>query len=234
MDDQLIVKPKPIKGFFHNRVIYIPCDTPSRIIQKKLNANASKEKNLAFATLYSLRNSTVLYNVIGASAAVVALECLIASGAEEIILLGFCGALGPLGNIAEATSISLAYSEEGTSKHYFPRKKLFRPSSTLKNALESVLIDQKLNFHEGVIVSTDAPFRETQSWLSEKRKKQIDFVDMETSAVFALAEFYKINATALMIISDKLESKSWTTGFRKLLFSKQIRRYFFPFITKNV
>jgi len=82
----------------------------------------------------------------------------------------------------------------------------------------------------GTIVSTDAPYRETKSWLTKKQKNKIDLVDMETSAVFALAEFYRVQAAALMIISDELFSIKWRHKFTSFRLDKKVKEYFIPFI----
>jgi purine-nucleoside phosphorylase len=53
---------------------------------------------------------------------------------------------------------------------------------------------------------------------------------METSAVFALAEFYGIERAALMIISDELFSGKWKKGFFRPELEKRIKDYFLPFL----
>ena len=127
-------------------------------------------------------------------------------------------------------SVKDAYSEEGTSTHYFPRKRHFSPSSSLKARVENTLSEQGLPFVNGSIVSTDAPFRETQQWIDKNREKGIGFVDMETSAVFALATFYGIEAAALHVVSDQLASSSHNVGFHTLKLEQNVQKYFMPFI----
>ena len=102
----------------------------------------------------------------------------------------------------------------------------------MRAAVENRLRSLDLSFHSGAIVSTDAPYRETSSWLDRNQKKGIDFVDMETSAVFALAEFYGIQAAALMIVSDELTGIQWKTSFRQPQIDAHIEKFFWPFILK--
>lgn len=230
IDDELIVKPKPLRDFVRERTVYIPVDSPSRFIQKAIRKSLTKEKVTAFGNLYLLKNKTILYQCVGAPLAVLTLERLIASRAKEIIILGFCGSLNPKAKIKTAVSITKALSEEGTSKHYFPRKRIFYPSASLKKKVENKLRDLGHPFLHGAIVSTDAPYRETQSWLTLKQEKGIDFVDMETSAVFALAEYHNIHAAALMLVSDELTLSKWKTGFHNDKFAQIIENYFFSFI----
>jgi len=230
LHEESILKPKPIKDFVGKNVVYIPNDSPSRILQKTIKKLASKEKNTGFGYFYLLKNKIVLYLSLGAPSAILSLEGLVASGAQEIIILGFCGSLNPKYKIGNAVCISKALSEEGTSKHYFSQKRIFYPSSTLKNRVERILHSMNLPYLNGALVSTDAPYRETKSWLDEKQKKGINCVDMEASAVFALAKYHNIQAAALMIISDELSSGVWKKGFHNPELEENIKKYFIPFI----
>lgn len=228
--EKSIVKPEPIRNFTTEEVVCIPFDPPSRFLKKTIVKLSSKEKNIGFGYLYHLKNKIALYQSLGASSVVLSLERLIVSGAKRIILLGFCGSLNPEFKIMNVVSISKAFSEEGTSKHYFPRKRIFYPSPTLKNRVETVLHDSKLPFLTGSLVSTDAPYRETRSWLKQKQKRRIDLVDMEASAVFAIARFYGIHAAALAIISDELWSGTWNKEFLSSELEEKMKKYFVPFI----
>ncbi len=233
-NDESIIKPQSIKGFGHGQVLYIPVDPPSLKLHKLLKESAKRTKTTPFGHLYRLPNRTVLTQCVGAPLAVMMLERLIASGAREIVILGFCGALDENTDIGEAVSATDAVSEEGTSKHYFPRKKCFRPSSILKGRIENALSKRSLSFVNGSIVSTDAPFRETRKWLERNRGKGIGFVDMETSAVLALADFYGIEAAALLLVSDQITPSSHRLGLHALKLSQNIRKYFLPFIDPGI
>ncbi len=231
MIDVVIVKPKPIKHFKRKRVLYIPLDSPGGIIYKFVKKDIFKEMNFGFGHLILLKDRIILFQSVGAPAAILSLERLIMSGAREIIILGFCGSLNSRYQYLNAAVISKAISEEGTSRHYFPKKKIFHPSRNLKERIEKILMGKGLFFYRGSLVSTDAPYRETTSWLRKKQSKGIDFVDMEASAIFALAEFYGIDAAALMIITDELSSKKWKTGFKLPRLENCIKKYFFPFLS---
>lgn len=230
MKDESIVKPQPVKEFSREKVLYIPVDTRSRSIKKGFCKLALKEKPTPFGDLILLKNKTLLYQCLGAPLAVMMLERLIVSGTKEILILGFAGSINPQIQIHDVASITLAHSEEGTSRHYFPEKTAFHSSPRLREKIEESLLSLSLPFRPSTIVSTDAPFRETHSWKLHNREKGVDLVDMETSAVFALAQFYGIHAAALMIVSDELVSKDWKTGFRDSLTDTKIKEYFFPLI----
>ena len=225
-----LVKPRGFKNLRRKKVVYFPVDSPSHIIRKALKRKAIKVISLGISQLYLLKDKFVLYQLVGAPAAVLCLEGLIASGVKEIIILGFCGSLNSKHPMKSAVCISKTLSEEGTSKHYFARKKYFKPSLNLTNKIRKVLNSHKLPFLAGSIVSTDAPYRETKSWLEQKQKMGIDLVDMETSAAFSLAEFRGVESAALMIVSDELGTGKWKSGFSDPGLDEKIEQYFLPFI----
>lgn len=232
--DERIIKPRPIKGFGQKEVLYIPVDLPYLNIHRLLKKAAKKIKNTSFGQLYGFKNRVILSGCIGAPLAVMVLERLIASGAQEILILGFCGALGKISEIGESVSVTTAVSDEGTSRHYFPKRRIFRASSQLKARIENILSERSLPFETGSIVSTDAPFRETQNWLDRNRARGVGYVDMETSAVFALADYYGIQAAALHLVSDQLTSSSHRTGFHSIELSRNTRKYFLPLIDPDL
>ncbi|MFQ6082817.1 MAG: nucleoside phosphorylase [Candidatus Aminicenantia bacterium] len=223
-----IIKPQPIENFNKKRTIFIPFDPNKGIIKKLVQAQAIKSQLLYQSKVYLLKDKIILLEAMGAPAAVLALERLIASGSKEIIVLSFCGSLNPEIPIGSVVLINKAYSNEGTSKHYFPEKKVFQSSKKLYLEIENILKNHSLSYFKSSIVSTDAPFRETFFWAKKMQQKGIDCVDMEISAVYALAKFYHIEAASLMIVSDELTKDKWISSFSQL--DEKIKEYFFIFI----
>jgi purine-nucleoside phosphorylase len=230
MPSESIVKPRPFRGFRAKTVIYIPCDLPSGPIEAGLKKNSRFRKDLRFCVLYMVNNQIVIAGALGAPAATLALEPLIAAGVKDIILLGFCGSLSERLAIADIVSVTRAFSDEGTSKHYRPRRSAFLASAGLRSEVEGVLRASGLEFKRGKIVSTDAPCRETRPWLEKNRRRGAEVVDMETSAVFALAQYHGIRAASLQVVSDELASGKWKSGFSSRLLVERSRRAFFPLL----
>lgn len=221
-----IVTPKPIRGFKDKRVVYLPCDLPGGILSKALKRQGGVKKDLGFCSLYALSGQAALYGAMGAAAAALALEAVIASGAEEIILLGFCGSLSRRFRIGDVIGISRAVVGEGTSRHYFPHRRYFLPSPSLAAELERRTAIRR----KGVIISTDAPYRETAVWLNESRRRGAGLVDMETSAVFALAAFHGIRAASLQIVSDEIFTGRENSGFSGPLLKARVAESFLPLL----
>ena len=230
MKNSSLLKPPPLPGFYKEKVIYIPVDTPSRFIYKSIKERIKKTKDSPFGRVFLLEDKIVLYRCVGAPTAIMSIERLIASGTRDILVLGFCGSLSRKMKILDAVSIQKAFSDEGTSKHYYLRKKTFSPSQKKKEEIEFFLKSKHLPFKRGTIVSTDAPYRETANWLKSKKTQGIDLVDMEASAVFAVASYHNIQAAALMLVSDELTSRGHHIGFHQPKTEIHMKKYFLPFL----
>jgi len=232
--EESIVKPAAFRGFSARRVLFLPVDTPGRLFERVLEEAAVKQRRLPVGCLFALKNRVVvLYGCVGAPAAVLWLESLISGGAEEILLLGICGSLHRRARLLDALLITHALSDEGTSPHYFPQKKEYHPSVELRDWVETVVHSRGLPYLPAAVVSTDAPYRETPSWRERCLDSGIDAVDMETSAVLALAEYHGLRAAALLIVSDELSDKGHRTGFAHPKIEETMSAYFLPFIRED-
>ncbi len=225
-----MVKPKPVEGFYRHLVVSLPVDTPTRELVKILRPKAHRTKLLPGYQLFLLEDRVVIYGAISAPLAVMALETMIASGAKELIHLGWAGSLHPELSVGSAVLVIEALAEEGTSRHYFPRQKVFTSSPALTSRMEKELKFHGLPFFKGMVVSTDAPYRETRAWVSRMKKKGIIAVDMETSAILALASYYQMPAASLLIISDELFHKEWKPHFSSPQLKQASQNYFLPFL----
>jgi purine-nucleoside phosphorylase len=227
--DPSVVIPHKIRNLNRSRAFFIPADTPSRSIKKQLEKSAQKKQPLMFSHLFLLKKSVVFLGGIGAPAAVLAVEPLILSGIKEIIMLGFCGGLTEKTKLFDVFLIDTAFSEEGTSSFYFADKNEFASSEKLNKEIEQKFKSNHFMPKKTSIVSTDAPYREIQKWIDLQQKKGAELVDMEASAVFALAEYHEVEAAAVMVVSDVIKSDSHHVGFNKAKFSHIIKQTFFPF-----
>jgi len=225
-----IVNPRPLAKNVPSFCLYIPFDPFPSLLQAAIEKSASPGPWPRNDHVYTLSGGIILYRLVGAPAAVLWLERLIASGVQKILLLSFCGSLKPGLRIGQVVVLRQALADEGTSRHYFPRQRTFFPSPVLTGEVVQTLGHRGLPFSLAATVSTDAPYRETQTWLKKMRDRHIDVVDMEASAVFALARYRGIEAAGLTVVSDELFSGVWNDHFPPFLLRETIERYFFPFL----
>ena len=151
---------------------------------------------------------------IGAPAACVVLEGLIAFGVKRFVSVGFAGSLQPDLRIGDIVVCDKAIRDEGTSYHYLPasRYALASPEVTarLRTALEQLAIPYRL----GTSWTIDAPYRETTAEIRLYQAQGVATVDMEASALFAVAAYRGVEMGALFTISDLLAGDEWRQSFK--------------------
>jgi nucleoside phosphorylase len=232
--EESIVKPPVFKHFSQESVLFIPVDSPDGIIAHAVSEMSLRDRPLPMGRLFLLPDRTVLYGCVGAPAAALALESLVAGGAKRILLLGFCGALCRRARLWDALIVREALADEGTSPHYFPDREEFHPAPPFTITAEDIVFRRGLPLLSSAVVSTDAPYRETPSWRRRYLERGVDAVDMETSAVFALAEFHGIQAASLLIVSDELSDREHRSGFGHSEMDEIVSTYFLPFLQANL
>lgn len=225
-----IVRPRPFPGIKARRIVYVPVDSPSGLIRRAATAASRKTVSAFFSEIHCIRDTAVVLGALGAPHAVLVLEQMIASGAEDIVVLGFCGALDTGVSLLDAVLVVKAYSDEGTSRHYLPGGDYFLPDLSLSGEIEAGLRRRGLPYVKGCVVSTDAPFRETPEWRAASLARGAGLVDMETSAVFALAAHREVKAAALLVVSDVLSGSDHVAGFKSPELENRLRDYFLPFL----
>lgn len=158
---------------------------------------------------------------LGAPMAALTLEKLIALGARRIILFGWCGAISPLLKIGDILVPAAALSGEGTSRYYCPDGEL-APEGRLQTRLTQLFSDNGFAVRSDCVWSTDAVYREDRNMLKKLcRKNLVGAVDMEFSALCAVAGFRKVQFAAVLIVSDELWGEKWKPGFSKKYFTEQ-------------
>lgn len=158
---------------------------------------------------------------IGAPMAALTLEKLIALEARRVILLGWCGAISPDLQVGDIVVPDQALSGEGTSGYYSPDTAA-APDADLSAQIVKFFGDHDLPVHRGCVWSTDAVYREDRRLLNKlSQENGVIAVDMEFSALCAVAAFRKIEFAAVLTVSDELWGDSWRPGFSKRNFMIQ-------------
>lgn len=151
-----------------------------------------------------------LFNApVGASACVAILEDLIAFGMKKLVLFGTCGVLDEA--IKETSIIvpQMAIRDEGTSYHYLPASDEIEVNVGLQDFLTSFLIDKGISHSVGKVWTTDGIYRETAEKLYQRKEAGAICVDMECSAVAALAAFRNIPICHFFYAADHLSEENW-------------------------
>lgn len=150
---------------------------------------------------------------IGAPAATVALEQLIATGSRYFLCIGTAGAISPELKPGDLVLCNSAVRDEGVSHHYLEPSKFAYPSRLLTNNLRDSLGFAGKNFCEGGSWSIDTPFRETSEEVRKYQQEGVLSVEMEAAALFAVSSYRRVRTAAAFSISDSLADLDWSPQF---------------------
>lgn len=150
------------------------------------------------------RRACVAKMPIGAPMTAAHMEVLREYGVELFVQLEFCGCLQPDFDARQAIVIDRAVRDEGTSYHYQPPSKYATaPEEGLATAIEA-LDAAGVEFSVGATWATDAFFRETEAEIRQFRQEGVLAADMQASTVFAVADYYDLDAMAIFAPADYL------------------------------
>jgi uridine phosphorylase len=150
---------------------------------------------------------------IGAPAACLRLESLIAYGVRRFVSIGTAGALQEDLNIGDLVVCDKAIRDEGTSYHYLPASKYAHASPEMVAQLTLAMEKLNLAYRPGTSWTIDTPYRETVAEIRQYRQEGVATVEMEASALFAVAAYRGIEMGAMFTISDSLIGPEWDPHF---------------------
>jgi uridine phosphorylase len=154
----------------------------------------------------------VYHAFFGAPAAGMLMEALIASGVERFVMAGQAGAISPRCEIGDLFLPTWGVREEGTSYHYVGPEVVCHPSQDLLGVIRRWLDGVALV--EGGVWTTDAPFRETPDKVEKLAKREVLAVEMECTALMAIARYRRAAFAAALVITDHVFGEAWVRDFR--------------------
>jgi uridine phosphorylase len=151
---------------------------------------------------------------IGAPAAAVVMEELIALGVGRFINMGTAGCLQPGVGFGEIVVCTGAVRDEGLSYHYLPAEKFVHPAEAMTAALRRALDRADLPHRTGMTWTIDAAFRETVAEAHSYQAEGVVTVEMEAAALFAVARYRDVEIASAFVISDQvLADVEWRHAF---------------------
>lgn len=150
---------------------------------------------------------------IGSPVVVTLLEELIAFGVKKFISIGTAGTLQKNIKVGSLMVCEKAIRDEGTSHHYLRPSKYAYASKGITNKIKKSLEKFKQKYFVGTSWTIDAPYRETIAEAKQYQKEGIATVEMEASALFAVAQYRNVELGAIFTISDSLAELEWKPKF---------------------
>jgi len=138
-------------------------------------------------------------------------EELGAFGVKEFVLCGHCGAISNTLRIGDVIVSKGALREDGASHHYLDDQEDIVCSEWAEKWLSPA---REKGFHEGLIWSCDAIYRETANKIERYGKQGILAVEMEVASLYAVCAFRKLKGVAFLAVSDIFYNGTWKGGFR--------------------
>ena len=129
----------------------------------------------------------IIGGAVGASFAVLVAEELFASGCQLLVSVTSAGQILELRAPPYFVLIERALRDEGTSYHYLSPARYVAADPTLIDLVGTALRGVDVVIERGSSWTTDAPFRETATEIAARRGEGILAVEMEASALYALA-----------------------------------------------
>ena len=146
---------------------------------------------------------------VGAPACTCSYEEVLAMGLEKLIMFGTCGVLdSKIDDLAIIIPTS-AVRDEGTSYHYIKSSDEIKVNEKYKSEFEEILKNNSIPYVQGKVWTTDAPYRETRGKMLKRKSEGCICVDMECSAMSAVAKFRKKELFQFFYAADNLDSTKW-------------------------
>ena len=183
----------------------------------------STTQSQVVAITHDGRRLAAFLSPVGAPTTVASLEEAIAYGVKKFVVFGSCGALVPdlaAGGLIVPTA---AYRDEGTSYHYAVPSDYIKVATSTRTS--EILTDMGIPHTAGRVWTTDAFYRETQSNVAKRVAEGCIAVDMETSALAALAQFRSVDIHQFLFAADALTTTAWDPGVLGKLPAEPRARY---------
>ena len=147
----------------------------------------------------------IVPRTIGGPYAVLVAEQLAASGAKIIVGFTSAGRIQPQLKIPSLVVATGAIRDEGTSYHYLPPDRIVSAPSSVVAPFVSELSDLAIPVAEGLLWTTDAPYRETEVQLRAHAREGALAVEMQAASLFAFAERRHIPVAVVAHVSNAVD-----------------------------
>jgi uridine phosphorylase len=178
-------------------------------VQDLLLPSPSVYPNEAYRLGHEGKAILVVHPGIGAALAAGTFDELIALGCRKFVA---CGSAGVLRTELKRDTLvipSSAVRDEGTSFHYCPPSRDIAMDRGVIQKLEAVLKKQNINYYIGKTWTTDGFYRETKGKVANRCAEGCLTVDMECSALLAVAGFRNVTFGQYFAVADDVSGDEW-------------------------
>lgn len=217
-DKEAIINPayfvKPVEGMPKIAVTCFECKTFERIVELLKGEKIAETGNAngkwpIYKAVYKGKEIALYMTDMGAAGAGGQLEETFASGVDKVIVFGSCGVLDKTIEDCSVIIPDMAVRDEGLSYHYAPPADEIRVNPKYIQEFIDLLEEVKCPYRIGKVWTTDAFYRETKYKMQKRKEQGCICVDMECSALTAVAQFREKELFQFFITADCLEGDEW-------------------------
>ena len=125
---------------------------------------------------------------------------------RNIVYTGLIGALQPDIRIGDLIVPTAALRGEGSTKYFieesYPAVADFGLLRAISTTLDEVYVDCDIDIHYGPIYTTDSFAAETKEFLDLWQSRNLLGIEMETSAIYTIANLYGMKSASIHVVSD--------------------------------
>jgi uridine phosphorylase len=171
--------------------------------------NAAGLQHPVFSVAHGAGRVMVFHPGVGAPIAAGFLEEVIAAGGRSFIAVGGAGALLPDLVLGHTVVVESAIRDEGTSHHYAAPTRVIDADPAGVMALRETLDDAGADYVTGRTWTTDAFYREPRTRIARRVGEGCLVVEMEASALIAVARFRQVRFGQLLYAGDSVAGAEW-------------------------
>ncbi len=145
---------------------------------------------------------------VGAPYAVLLAEQMFVSGCRLLVSITSSGELVTLGPRPYFVLLDAALRDEGASYHYLPPGDFATADARLLEAVGRAVATAGPIVHRGRSWTTDAPYRETEALLRRGRELGLAAIEMESAALYALAEARALPIVCLAHVTNAMAANT--------------------------
>ncbi len=147
----------------------------------------------------------IVARTIGGAYTVLIAEQMAVCGMKAVVGLASAGRIGrelPLPGIVIANE---AIRDEGTSLHYLAPSETVKPDHALAETLTEAMGTVGLPVQQGLIWTTDAPYRETRSQIDHWASRGVLAVEMQAASLFAFGQVRNIKTGLVAHVTNAID-----------------------------
>ncbi|MCL5678818.1 MAG: nucleoside phosphorylase [Candidatus Thermoplasmatota archaeon] len=173
------------------------------------NATSSMGRFPIYETEFNGRKIALFNPGVGAPLAAAFLEEIISLGGRKFIACGGAGVLDKKISAGHLLVPTSAIRDEGTSYHYLPPGREIGANPSALRTLTNTLTKHNIKYLLTKTWTTDAFYRETKEKVKLRQSEGCLTVEMEASALFAVAEFRGVSLAELLYAADDVSDDIW-------------------------